>query len=77
MERRRQNREIVRIAATAVSDSGMERMPLTITNLTRSGAMVEWNGGQLPSQVYVLFGHSMEPCRVVWQQGQRAGLAFA
>lgn len=77
MERRRHIRESVSIEATAVSESGLERVPLTIKNLTRAGALVEWAGDPLPTHFYVLFGHSMEPCRVVWQNGTQAGLAFS
>ena len=39
--------------------------------------MVEFGARQtLPDQFVLLFKHKAEPCRVVWQQGELAGVQF-
>lgn len=77
MDRRRHHREPVRIVATAVGDDGLTRQPVTITNINRWGARIRWSGDELPHNFYVLFGNAIEPCQVVWQDDEEAGLMFS
>lgn len=76
-ERRRHARELVRIQGTAVAGDGLVRLPLWVVNQSKSGVMVEFGARQtLPDQFVLLFKHKAEPCRVVWQQGELAGVQF-
>ena len=77
MDRRRHQREPVRIFATAVGEDGLTRLPVTITNISRWGARIRHNGFAMPSRFYMLFGNSLEPCEVNWRRGDEAGLIFA
>jgi hypothetical protein len=70
-------RQPISIEATAVSGDGLIRVPLKLVNLSRSGAMVELEDDtELAEELVLLFNHTAEPCRLVWQQGQLAGLQF-
>ena len=76
-EQRLHPREPIAIEGTAVAGDGLLRTPLRLVNLSRSGAMVELtNPAKLSSELVLLFKHRAEPCKVVWQQGQLAGLQF-
>jgi hypothetical protein len=48
-----------------------------MVNRSETGATIVLETGvQLPKRFVLLFGHVSEPCRLVWQQGQQAGLSF-
>ncbi|HEY0031857.1 MAG TPA: PilZ domain-containing protein [Devosia sp.] len=76
-EQRLHPREPIAIEGTAVAGNGLQRTQLRLVNLSRSGAMVETPGeAALPNELVLLFNHRSEPCRLIWQQGQLAGLQF-
>jgi hypothetical protein len=76
-EKRFYPRQPIRIEGTAVAGDGLLRIPVYLVNLSRSGAMVELpQDTRLPERLVLLFNHTAEPCQLVWQQGQLAGLAF-
>ncbi|WP_162783538.1 hypothetical protein [Devosia naphthalenivorans] len=76
-ERRRHAREAIRIEGTAVAGDGLIRLPVWVVNQSKSGAMVEVSQRTaLPEQFVLLFRHTAEPCRLVWQQGALAGIQF-
>jgi len=77
MERRRHQREPVKIPATIVEEDGLTRLPVTITNINRWGARIRHSGAPLPDRFYVLFDNSLEPCQVIWRRGGEVGLIFA
>jgi hypothetical protein len=77
IERRHQIRQHLHIAGTAVSCGGLDRLPVYVVNLSRTGAMVELpKGATMPEQVDLLFEHSAEPCRKIWHEGSLVGVEF-
>lgn len=61
----------------AVLSGGLVRRSTTIVNLSSGGAMLELaDSSPLTESVTLLYGHSIEPCTVVWQQARRAGVRF-
>ena len=76
-ERRRHTRQTTWIEATAVGSDGLSRLSLHLVNRSQSGAMLELAElNALPEQFVLLFGHRAEPCELVWQQGNLAGVHF-
>ncbi len=60
--------------ATIVSDDGLFRLGVRIMNRSASGVMIELDAYHvLPNSFTLLFGHVLEPCRLVWQIGSLAG----
>lgn len=77
VEHRRHSRHTAKLTAVAVVNNGVTRLSTTILNLSSSGAMIELvDGSALPQSVTLLYGHSIQPCMVVWQQARRAGVCF-
>jgi hypothetical protein len=77
IEKRQHVRQQVSISGTAASAGGLLHIPVLITNLSRSGAMVEIPSGEhLPDEIILLFTHSFEPCRKIWHEGVHAGFVF-
>lgn len=76
-EQRRHQRHAAQLAATAVFDDGLVRRTTTIVNLSNGGAMLELpDSAPLTESVILLYGHSIEPCTVIWQLARRAGVRF-
>jgi PilZ domain len=77
VEQRQSTRQLVRIEAMVVKSGGLVRLPVTIVNLSRAGAMLELaEGCELPAEMVLLFKNSSEPCRTVWQVDRLAGVEF-
>lgn len=77
IEQRQHVRQSMHIDGTAVLDDGMERIPIVIVNLSRTGAMIRLPDSQkLPERVVLLFDHSVEPCQKIWHEGLLAGVQF-
>jgi hypothetical protein len=76
-DRRRRPREKVRIDATVVLDDGLVRLPAVLKNASPLGAKIELpDRPELPERFYVLFGHRLELCRLVWREDDLIGLAY-
>ena len=77
-ERRIHPRLPVHLPATLVDDDGLARYEVTIRNVSTAGAMVEFaEKAHLSREFYLLLpGHSMQPCRLCWQSGTLAGVAY-
>ncbi len=77
IDRRADGRGFVEISAMAVAGEGLVRIPLRIVNLSLTGAMLELEERvDLPQRFVLLFNHTAEPCRLIWQQGAVAGVQF-
>jgi len=76
-ERRLRPRDKVRLDATIVLGDGLLRVPALLRNASPFGAKVEllepW---QTPERFYVLFGHRLELCRLIWREDNLLGLAY-
>lgn len=74
-EHRLHPREVVRLSARLVV--GGQNLAVTILNRSRDGLMIELHGtGTLPPEVTVYVDTEILHCRPVWQDSDRAGLAF-
>jgi hypothetical protein len=78
VEQRRHRRHTSKLNATAVAgNGGLLRLATTIVNLSSSGAMLELaDSSQLTDSVTLLYGHSIEPCTVVWKRDRHVGVRF-
>lgn len=55
----------------------MLRVPVSIVNLSKTGAMVKLpEGFNLPQSLVLQSNHRAEPCETVWYNGNLAGLKF-
>jgi len=77
IERRRHVRNPARVQGTGVGEDGLSRHPVTILNVSEAGAMAEL-AADVPAEGHsvLLFGHRLEPCRLVWRDGRLAGFEF-
>jgi hypothetical protein len=76
-ERRQAKREDTDLPATAITGDGLIRIELRIVNLSRTGAMLELEEQvDLLNGFVLLFEHRAEPCQLVWQRGNIAGVQF-
>jgi len=76
-ERRLRPREKVRLDATLVLEGGLLRLPALLRNASPFGAKIEMlEDLPTPERFYVLFGHRLELCRVVWRDEREIGLAY-
>lgn len=76
-ERRLRPREKVRLDATLVLEDGLLRLPALLRNASPFGAKIEMLEGVPASErFYVLFGHRLELCRVVWRDENLLGLVY-
>ncbi|WP_448881183.1 hypothetical protein [Devosia sp.] len=76
-ERRLRPREKVRLDATLVLEDGLLRLPALLKNASPFGAKIEMlEDLPTPERFYVLFGHRLELCRVVWRDEREIGLAY-
>lgn len=70
-------REKVRLDATLVLEDGLLRLPALLKNASPFGAKIEMlEDLPTPERFYVLFGHRLELCRVVWRDEREIGLAY-
>jgi len=77
IERRQDARQFMHVAGTAVVDGDLLRIPVTVVNISRSGLMVELPAGtDIPAEATFLFGHRLEPCQLIWHEGDLAGFNF-
>jgi len=76
-EKRHHRREPINISAVAVMDGGLTRRPVSVINLSHTGAQIEvsWPT-ELPPTLTLLFDNRLEPCELVWQSSPFAGLRF-
>lgn len=76
-EQRRHIRSSVSVVATVVTGEGLCRTPAQIVNLSPVGAMLEIQGQEpLPKEFDLLYEHTLQPVRLVWQSGHVAGVFF-
>lgn len=76
-ERRLRPREKVRLDAILVLEDGLLRLPALLKNASPFGAKIEMAEDlSVPERFYVLFGHRLELCRVVWRDGREMGLVY-
>lgn len=76
-ERRKHRREPVHVPATVVGNGGLSRIPAEIVDRTVAGVRIRMaDHEKLGADSYLLFGHRIEPFRVVWQAKDSAGLLF-
>jgi hypothetical protein len=76
-ERRLRPREKVRLDATLVLEDGLLRLPALLKNASPFGAKIEMlEDWPTPERFYVLFGHRLELCRVIWRNERLMGLAY-
>jgi len=77
-ERRKSDRVLTNIPATVVFDDGRARLCASMRNLSATGAKVRLSEpAGLSGEVYMLIpSHRLQPCRLVWQADDEAGLAF-
>lgn len=76
-EKRHHRREPVNISAVAVMDGGLTRRPVSVINLSRTGAQIEVSWiTELPPTLTLLFDNRLEPCELIWQASSFAGLRF-
>jgi len=60
-----------------VLDDGLLRVPAKVRDASAFGARIELPEFlSMPERFYVLFGHRLELCRLVWQNGAEMGLAY-
>lgn len=78
MDRRALPREPVELDATIVSDDGLQRVEGTLINMTTGRATIVIPVScPIPFKFYLLMqDHRLQPCHIVWRQGQLAGLQF-
>lgn len=58
-------------------DNGLFRTPVTLVNLSRTGAMLEMaEPTRLDQNFTLLFLNSLAPCTIVWRQDNLAGVQF-
>ena len=77
VEKRQHRRHSSKLRAMTVLSDELVRLPTTIVNLSSSGAMLELDESLQPGEsVTLLYGHSIEPCTVVWQRARHAGVRF-
>ena len=77
IERRIRPRDRVRVEATMVLDDGLVRLPAKVRDASPFGARIELSEAlTVPERFYVLFGHRLELCRLVWQNGAEMGLVY-
>jgi PilZ domain len=77
-DRRRFMRHSVSLGAGLSSDSGRPAAPVTVVDLSTHGCGIEVSGHCEPgSRVWLkLPGLEAWPSRIVWAEGNRAGLSF-
>jgi len=77
-ERRRHHREDVKLPATLVADAGLSRTQTVIINVSDLGAAINaGDAADVPNDFYMLVpDHRLQPCRVVWRDGQVIGVEF-
>lgn len=77
-DRRRHPRQPVHLPATLVDDGGLARYEVTLRNVSAAGAMLEFGErAHLSREFYLLLpGHNIQPCRLCWQSGTLAGVAY-
>jgi hypothetical protein len=77
IDRRKKPRHKVRIEANLVLDDGLLRLPAQIKDESPFGAKLQLEDvTDLPERFYVLFGHRIELCRLIWQDDTQLGLAY-
>lgn len=77
LEKRKERRLSVNLPASLVAENGLARLPVTIVNVSPSGAMFELDHpAPLPGTFTLLFDHKMQPCHLVWQKTRFAGAQF-
>jgi hypothetical protein len=77
-ERRSHPRHPVHFAATLVDDDGLARYDVIVRNVSAAGAMLEFMETTVLSRDFYLLlpGHGIQPCRLCWQSGTLAGVAY-
>ncbi len=76
-DRRRSPRIKTQIEATVVCQDGLQRIPATVVDQSSAGVRIRMDDDEAIAQdCYLLFGHRMEPFKVVWRASRSAGLAF-
>ncbi len=77
-DRRRHPRQPVPLPATLVDDDGFTRYEVTVRNVSAAGAMLEFaERAHVSREFYLLLpGHNIQPCRLCWQSGTLAGVAY-
>lgn len=76
-ERRLAERKAVNLRATVVWGDGLDRALAMILDISDSGLRLRLDEDhQIGAEGYILFGHRMEPFRLVWQASRSAGLQF-
>lgn len=77
LERRKHPRNACHTDATVVLDDGLTRLPALIIEMSPAGAKLKLpEERDLPRHFYMLFGHSIGPCRLVWHDNLTAGVAY-
>lgn len=78
-DQRQHPRHQVHLAAQAVIEDGIGRLNATIVDVSASGARLKLcDAAKLPTNFYLLIPeHQLQPCRVVWRNGQTAGVSYA
>lgn len=77
VDRRRHSRNTCRTEATVVLDEGLTRLPTTIVDASPAGARLTVLGKVgLPDEFYMLFGHRIAPCRLIWRDDAAASVAY-
>lgn len=79
VERRQYPRRRAKITATLVVDGGVERAPVSITDISEAGARVQLSAPiTVWGELYMLVpDHTLQPCRLVWHQDGTMGLSFS
>lgn len=65
------------LIATAVMDGGLTQSPVSVLNLSPTGAQIEVHSAtELPPTLTLAVKDRLETCEVIWQFAQFAGLRF-
>lgn len=76
-ELRQSPRRRIQTAVVVVCDGGLARLPALVVDQSETGVRLRLADDKpIQLECYILFGHRIEPCRVVWQASRSAGLAF-
>jgi hypothetical protein len=77
IERRRKPRDRVRIGATVVIHDGVVRIPAEVRDTSPFGAKIALSTPhKVPRRFYILVGHRIEVCRLIWQDEDMLGLEY-
>ena len=70
---------IRRNAAIVVARRGVEKVQVTLQNLTSTGACLTLSSADMVPDTFELTfdqGRSCRPCRVMWRSGDQLGVSF-